>query len=401
MIVFWAIVIALTGAVVAVLVKSALAASDSTAPQAGEKDVAIYKAQLSEIERDTERGTISSEDAESLRAEIARKLLAASGNGQVRSGNKTPVWTTVLAGAATAAVGVVIYAFVGAPGYGDLPLNARLENLDIRAKERPSQADAQTAFLAAAQIPPAEPRHQELVAQLRVAVSERPDDLRGLALLARNEAQLGNFDSSIAAQTRIIEVKGSSVSAADIRDLAELMIVATGGYVSPEAETQLRQAASLDPEDGPTRYYLGLMHDQAGRADRAFVIWRPLLEESTAADPWFAPIRQQIMTTAARAGIRYTLPETRGPSAADMAAAAELPEEERTARIEGMVQSLAARLATEGGPPEDWARLINAQTVLGDRETAQNILDEARVVFADQAQALNLFERTAAQAGLQ
>ena len=55
----------------------------------------------------------------------------------------------------------------------------------------------------------------------------------------------------------------------------------------------------------------------------------------------------------------------------------------RQAMIRGMVDGLAERLATEGGPAEDWARLIRALGVLGDTDRARAIWDEARTVFAD------------------
>jgi cytochrome c-type biogenesis protein CcmH len=53
-----------------------------------------------------------------------------------------------------------------------------------------------------------------------------------------------------------------------------------------------------------------------------------------------------------------------------------------------MVSGLAERLSTEGGPPEDWARLIGAFVVLGRVEDAQAIYDEALDVFAGQPEAL-------------
>ncbi|MEO1705441.1 MAG: c-type cytochrome biogenesis protein CcmI, partial [Pseudomonadota bacterium] len=206
---------------------------------------------------------------------------------------------------------------------------------------------------------------------------------------------------AISAQEQIIRVKGESSTGADFRDLAELMVVATGGYISPEAEAVLLEAAQRAPRDGPTRYYLGLMHDQSGRFDQAFAIWQPLLEESAPGDPWVEPIRAQILLTAQRAGIRYVLPEGRGPSADDLEAAMELTEEERAEMIMGMVQGLANRLATQGGTPEEWARLITAQVVLGDSDRAQAILDEARGVFAERADAMRLFAQTAIEAGLE
>lgn len=51
--------------------------------------------------------------------------------------------------------------------------------------------------------------------------------------------------------------------------------------------------------------------------------------------------------------------------------------------IEGMVAQLGARLANEGGPVEDWARLIRALGVLGRTGEASAIWREARDAFAD------------------
>ena len=42
--------------------------------------------------------------------------------------------------------------------------------------------------------------------------------------------------------------------------------------------------------------------------------------------------------------------------------------EDRQAMIQGMVDGLADRLATEGGPVEDWARLITSLGVLGETD---------------------------------
>ncbi len=80
----------------------------------------------------------------------------------------------------------------------------------------------------------------------------------------------------------------------------------------------------------------------------------------------------------------YTLPPGlagTGPTAEDMAAAAEMTPEERQAMVEGMVAQLAERLATEGGPAEDWARLITSLAALGRMEEAREIYAEAQKVF--------------------
>ncbi|MEM6728129.1 MAG: c-type cytochrome biogenesis protein CcmI [Pseudomonadota bacterium] len=398
MITFWAIAILLTAVVVAILARTALAARPS---EDASKDVAIYKAQLGEVARDVERGVIEPEEAKALRAEIGRRLLAADAASAEPGGSgRAPRWASIGAPLAAGALALGGYAYLGAPGYGDMPLLPRLAALDARAAARPSQDTMQLAFLSTLQRPEPSARHLGLVEELRAAVAERPGDLEGLALLARNEAILGNYPAAIAAQERLMAVKGPVATAADYRDLAELMIIAAGGYVSPEAEDTLRAALARDPRDAPARYYLGLMHEQAARVDRTFAIWQPLLEESAPTDPWAVLIREQIPSVAQRAGIRYVLPDERGPSAEDLVAAQDLSPADRAAMIQGMVERLAQRLATQGGPPEDWARLIQAQTVLGNRDAAQSVLDEAAEVFQDRADAMTLFQRTAIETGL-
>ena len=101
--------------------------------------------------------------------------------------------------------------------------------------------------------------------------------------------------------------------------------------------------------------------------------------------------------------MRYTLPPEgasgRGPSAADMQAAAEMSEEERQQMIGGMVEGLAARLAASGGPAQDWARLIGALGVLGQTDRARGIWAEARLAFADRPEDLALIDAAARAQG--
>jgi cytochrome c-type biogenesis protein CcmH len=74
--------------------------------------------------------------------------------------------------------------------------------------------------------------------------------------------------------------------------------------------------------------------------------------------------------------------------------------EEQQAMIEGMVEGLAERLSSEGGPPEDWAKLLRALSVLGRALDALEIYKEAQVVFADHPDALKTIEETARLLGM-
>jgi len=373
------------------------------------REMRIYADQLREIERDRARGVVSTEEAERMRAETARRLLDADKTTSAAL-RRSPVGARWLAIALVLVMPLGAGAFYwtyGAPMYSDQPLAQRFAEAAALRAGRPSQAVLEAEWAADPQFPPTrepEPRYQTLMEQLRATLAERPDDLQGLRLLASNEANLGNFPAAASAWVRIIEIQGAQAPVADLIALAETMVQATGGIVSPEAEAVLERLLQRDPRNGPARYYLGLSLGQTGRPDLTFRIWRGLLEDSAPDAPWVPVIRAEIEGLADLAGVRYTLPPlaaqgARGPSAGDMAAAAEMTEDERQAMIGSMVDGLAQRLATEGGPPEDWARLIGALGVLGQTDRARAIWAEARLVFADQPQALAPIEAAAAQLG--
>lgn len=370
-------------------------------------DMAIYRDQLAEIDRDLSRGVLTDDEAERTRAEVSRRLLEADRRGARRMREAPRPARLVAAGIVTLAVmagGVAIYWAQGAPGYPDLPLRARLADADATRADRIGQDEAEARAKEAGALPqPVEPAPEfaTLMERLRAAMEERPGDAQGLRLLAANEARLANFAAAREAQERLVEVLGDETPADAHAYLGELMVMNAGGYVSPEAEAQFATALQLDPRDTRALYFLGLSHAQTGRPDRTFAIWRPVLETAPPDAPWISAIRAQIGEVAARAGVEYEAPaQPAGPTAEDMAAAADMTPEERQQMIEGMVARLSERLATEGGPAPDWARLISALGVMGDTERAAAIYGEAQQVFGNQPDDLALIEEAAAQAGV-
>ncbi|MGX0975139.1 cytochrome c-type biogenesis protein CcmH [Roseovarius sp. MBR-51] len=406
---FWIIVAGLAIGVGAVLGLVLLRGRVGDAPPAA-YDLQVYRDQLKEIERDTARGVIAPEDAERLRSEISRKVLAA--DAQLRQGGESGGQPRgagmVMAGVIVAVItggGVVIYDRVGAPGYEDLPMAARIAASDAARATRLDQAAAEERFGPGETGVPegTSEDYLKLIEQLRKTVAERPEDQQGLRFLVRSEAALGNMVAARTAQQRLIAVKGATATAADHAMLADLMINASGGYVSSEAEQVLRAALEKDGREPSARFYLGLYMMQVDRPDAAFRLWEALLDESTPEAPWVPAIRAQIEDLAARAGVRYTLPPEEGapgPTAADIAAAQDMDPEAQQEMIRGMVAGLAERLATQGGTEQDWARLISAYGVLGEQDKAQEIWAEAQAVFADEPERLALVRAAANAAGV-
>lgn len=391
------------------LVAPFLRRREGAVPQASAAwDRRVYRDQLAEVERDLSRGVIGADDASRLRTEIGRKLLeadraaagAAAGAAPARRGRVLAAGIALLMLGGAAA----LYARIGAPGLPDQPIAQRIATAQRAYEARPSQAEAeaQAEGRPAMPRPAPDPSYLRLVEQLRTAVASRPDDPQGLTLLAEHEARLGNIPAAIAAQRHLVELRGADATAADHARLAALMVEAAGGLITAEAEAEIGRALERDPRLPEARYLAGLLEVQNQRPDRAFPIWRDLLEQDPDS-PWAAPIRGVIGDLAWFAGQPDYQPPAapRGPDAAAVAAAGTMSEEERAQMIAGMVEGLEARLASEGGTPEEWARLITALTVQGRADHAREILGEARRVFAGKPEALAPIDAAAAQAGLE
>jgi cytochrome c-type biogenesis protein CcmH len=372
-------------------------------------EVALYRGQLDELDRDVERGVIDPEEAARARTEIARRLLAAD-RAERRAATSAPSWLTLgvagLSGLAIVAVTGVTYWWLGAVDltgpYADIPRAARIAaSEEMRAARPPQAALEQAVPLTAPEDVPAD--YMEMVERLREIVPTRPDDLEGWRLLARHEAALGNYPAARAAQEQVLALLAEEARLSDRERLLDLMVAATAGVVSPEAEEIASRILVLDEDNLAARYYVGLLYAQTDRPDIAFRLWRAVIAEGPAESVHVRLARGQIEEAAFRAGEEYVLPplDSRGPTDAQIAAAQDMDPEARAAMIENMVAGLETRLANEGGSAEDWARLISAKVVLGETDQARAILGEARQRFATREEDLATVEAAAERSGLQ
>lgn len=401
---FWVpalgLVVASGAALLAVLWRTAPNATGAEAA-----DIRVYKDQLAEVERDLARGMLTPDDGARLRAEVARRLLeadrAASGTAADRTvGPLVPA--SLIALVLLASIGG--YFWLGAPGYPDLPLADRLDRSTAIYNSRPTQEAAEAAA-GITGTAPQNPDEADLLQRLRAAVAERPDDLQGHQLLAKSEMSVGNFPAARQAYQRAVELLASGATPQDHAALGEIMILAAGGIVTPQAEAELVATLKADPRNPVARFYSGLMLAQVGRPDQAFALWRPLLEESSPQDPWHEAIRSQIEAMAQAAGIDYVLPKAagpgaKGPDAGAIAAAGDMTPEQRQEMIKGMVGGLEERLLAEGGTAEDWARLVNALGVLGEADRAATAFAAGQKALAGDSAGLAALMAAAKGAGV-
>jgi cytochrome c-type biogenesis protein CcmH len=365
----WVAMAALAAAVCLPLLMALRRPSGNGAERAA---VDIYRDQLAELRRDVERGLIRADEAEAARAEIARRLLradaasqaeVAAGDGRLRNAAAIAVVLMPLAA-------VAVYLGLGAPGLPDQPLAARLA------------------------APPDSTDLAVQVARIDQHLARNPDDGRGWEVVAPVYIRMGRFDDAVTAYRHAIRVLGPTPEREVKLGLA---LVTANDRVTDEAIAAFRRATALAPADVTAHVYLATALADRGEVADAVGVWRELLANGPAEAPWRRDVEAEIARL--EAGRGPSAPPG-GPSAADIAAAADLPPDQRAAMIEGMVSSLAARLETNSGDAQGWAQLVRSYAVLGRPDDARAALNKAKAALAADKAKIAIVDEAARSAGI-
>lgn len=154
---------------------------------------------------------------------------------------------------------------------------------------------------------------------------------------------------------------------------------ATSDAAASSAARQIETALADDPMDYKAWIRLAELRAAQGEEDRA----KAALDEARrhyAA----APFVLGKLDEAARAlglDLLDATAGTAGPTGEDIAAAADMTEEDRNAMVEGMVAGLAAKLEENPDNPDGWIMLVRSYSVLGKPDKAQSSYDEALMHF--------------------
>ena len=326
------------------------------APNDG-SEAAVYKDQLTEIDRDVAAGLIGSSEAEAARVEISRRLLAAADSelgAPVVSNTRLRRSAAVLALVGLPIMAIALYLPLGSPGLGDFPLAERTR------------------------VPDATQPLDNLVAQVEQHLEKNPTDGRGWNVLAPVLARLGRHEEAVRAYRNSIIYNGDSSERR--ADLGEALAAAAGGVVTSEAKAEFERAIALNADEVKASYFLGVAAEQDGRTAEAASIWHAMLARAPADAPW----RPLVQAALARVG------GSTAPVLSDdaVAAAKDMNEADRGAMIRGMVERLASRLKQNGDDVEGWLRLVRAYMVMGDRDKAKSALTDARQAVANDAERL-------------
>lgn len=320
-------------------------------------DLAVYRDQLDEVERDRAAGRIGGAEADATRIEVSRRLIAAADAASAEAAPAAAApWrrrAAALAALVAFPLGTAsLYLALGSPQLPGAPLAARAEQ------------------------PPAQSSLLTLVAQVEAHLAKNPEEGRGWEVVAPVYMRLGRFEDAVKARRNAVRLLGATAERE--ADLGEALVAAANGVVTAEAKAAFERALALEAKDFKARFFLGLAAEQDGQREAAADAWRALLKDAPPGAPWTALVREALARVDNTPPSSDGPPAPPGPTAEDVAAASDMAPDQRAAMIRGMVERLAERLKQDGSDVEGWLRLVRAYTVLGDRDKARAAVADAR-----------------------
>jgi cytochrome c-type biogenesis protein CcmH len=337
-------------------------------PRSG-SDLAVYRDQLEEIQRDRAAGQIGDVEAEAAKIEVSRRLIGAA-DAQAAMPGPLPAGTATWHRRVVAVIALLI-----------LPLGASGLYLKVGSPDLPGQPLA----LRAADVP--NQSIDRLVLQVEAHLQANPEDARGWEVIAPVYLRLGRFEDAVKARRSLLRLAGETAERQ--ADLGEALVGTANGIVSAEARAAFERALALDARDVKGRYFLGLAAEQDGRRADAVSVWRAMVASAPEGAPWVGFVRSELARLEG------------GPGPEDVAAAADLGPEQRMTMIRGMVEKLSDRLHHDGTDLEGWLRLVRSYMVLGERDKARAAAGEARHALASDPEKLRQIDELIRGLGLE
>lgn len=271
-------VFALMVAVVLALLLVPLFRSPQSGPSRFAFDLTVYKDQLSELDRDLDRGVLTPDQAGAARVEIQRRVLTASEGARV-AGMATPAAGQRLPMAVAITLMVPLLSFtlyrdLGSPELPDQPYAPRAARIQEMRQQLPNI--------------------KSMVDRLKAHLQDNPDDGRGWAMLGRSLRVLGEPDQARNAFERALPLLPTD---AQVRqEYASLLIedVPDGAPMPPRFMDVMRELLAIDANNPDALYYVGVAEAEAGHPDKARTLWTKLLTLLPADSAGRAEVTQQL-----------------------------------------------------------------------------------------------------------
>jgi cytochrome c-type biogenesis protein CcmH len=269
MIVFTAIAALLVVTVVAILVRPLWRAPKiSPAADRQQVNLAIFRDQLAELERDRNDSTLAEADFEQARAELQRRLL--------EEAQPEAVVATVEQGSRKTVLALLVsIPLLATAGYVLLGNPRALDPLQTQTQSR----------IAPQQI-------EEMLGKLVEKLKKNPDDAKGWVMLARSYKALGRLPEAAEAYSRASTTVDQDASL--LTDYAETLSQINGGKLQGKPSELIARALKIDPEDPQSLFMAGAAAGERGEFAAAADYWSRLLSKLDPASEDYATLEDYI-----------------------------------------------------------------------------------------------------------
>lgn len=213
-------------------------------------NLAIFRDQLAELERERNEGSLDAAAFEQAQAELQRRLLEEVKPAPKAGRESAP-------SPATAVAIALLLPLLGLAGYTLLGTPAALDPENTRPQHRVNAGDI-----------------ADMVGKLAQRLEQNPDDTQGWVMLARSYKSLGRYAEAAATYERIfpqIENEASLVA-----DYAEMLAIVGNSFRGRPTEL-LERAMKLTPEDAQVNLLVGAAASELGEFGKAIAHWEKTL----------------------------------------------------------------------------------------------------------------------------
>ncbi len=351
----------------------------------------IYKEQLQAITTDVASGDLDQAAGEEMRAEVARRILAAPQPPRVQAASaKLDRVTAGIVAAIVVFGAIALYGATGAPNVQSA------QNTQIVAGAPPSMLTASAAGLADV---------DTMIEALRQRLEAEPDDAEGWRMLGWSYFETNRFGDAVEAYRRAVAIAPQNASFQSA--LAEALTQASAGRVTDEARRLFQAAYRRDRSDERARFYLALAKSQGADKRGAIDDWIAGVRDAAADSQWSPRMRTEAENLARQIGMdisgRLPAAPMSATSAFPTSAAAEIQRaspEDQAQMIAGMVGGLEQRLAQNPRDAEGWVMLMRSRMVLNEPQRARQALRNGLDAFAGDVHAQARLRAAGAELGV-
>lgn len=284
----------------------------SSAVSRRDSNIAVYRDQLAELERDLRDGALADDQLRSAKKELERRLLDDAAASELETVRRPSRLAAVVLGVSVPLFAALLYFLLG-----------NFDALGGRAGEGHAVSADQV---------------EAIVSKLAARLEREPDNVEGWALLGRSLAVMGKYPD--AARAYAAAVKRSPDDAQLLADYADVLAVSQGRKLEGEPEALVKRALAIDPRNLKALALAGTVAFERREFDGAIEYWQQMLPLAPPESELAQSVRSSIADAEAQGGKRRAT----AASGADRGAA--------TVKALSGVVTLAPALAARVGPDD-------------------------------------------------